>query len=89
MMTIGRKWTLGWGVAVMFATSLALASDDSARYHEGQDLLTKAIAVVNAISPVNRPESRQRARALKSLAAAQAQLNCALLREANPKAACH
>jgi len=72
----------------MFATSLAVAVDNVTRYQEAEDTLTKAIAIVNATTPVNKPESRQRARALKSLAAAQAQIDCAILRDADPKAAC-
>jgi len=83
-----KVWVLGLGFAVLSVTGLAVADINTDRLQMANDNLTKATALVNAVTPANKAESKQITKAKKALATAQANLQCAIVREANPKADC-
>jgi len=83
-----KVWALGLALAAISVTGLAFADINTDRLHNANDGVARAILLLTAITPANNAESKQIAKAKKSLVAAQASLECAILREANPKADC-
>ena len=83
-----KVWAWGLGIAAVSFTGLALADINTDRLFHANDCVTKAITLLSAIEPANGAESKQIVKAKKQLAATQATLECAILREQNPKAAC-
>jgi hypothetical protein len=83
-----KVWAWGLGIAAVSFSGLALADINTDRLHHASDCADKAILLLTAIVPANNAESKQIAKAKKQFAAAQKTLQCAILREQNPKAAC-
>ena len=83
-----KVWLLGLGIAALSVTGLAFADINTDRLHNANDGVARAVLLLTAITPANNAESKQIAKAKKSLLAAQAALECAILREQNPKADC-
>jgi hypothetical protein len=83
-----KVWAMGLGFAVISVTGLAIADINTDRLQEASAVVTKAVALCNAVTPANNAESRQIKNAKKALANAQAALNCAVAREADPSAVC-
>ena len=83
-----KVWAIGLGIAIVSVTGLAIADINTDRLQEASATVTKALALCNAVTPANKAESKQVKNAKKALASAQAALQCAFTREANPDAAC-
>jgi hypothetical protein len=86
---LNRKvWAMGLGIAAISLTGLAVADINTDRLAQANDNLTKAILLTNVVTPANKAEARQISKAKKALAAAQADVQCAIAREADASAAC-
>lgn len=83
-----KVWAWGLGIAAVSFTGLALADINTDRLYNANDHVGRSILLLSAITPANNAESKQIAKAKKQFAAAQKTLQCAILREQNPKAAC-
>lgn len=83
-----KVWAWGLGIAAVSFTGLALADINTDRLYNAKDHAKRSVLLLDAITPANSAVSKQMAKARKSLVSAQASLECAILREQNPKAAC-
>jgi hypothetical protein len=82
-----KYWVLAAALGAMFVSGVAVGQTID-RYAEATATITKAQALLNAITITNNAEKKQHDKAAASLSHAQQYIACAQLKVENPKAVC-